>query len=389
MIRVVSAALAKSLLPMVDAIEVNVQAFMQFHRGGVVNPDRLVVMLGVSLCVAVLPVLPALSTLFQMEVISRATETVGHTLVKPAHVPETGAFGLKVVSVFPTNSTRGLPTVPGVIMVMNDTTGMLEGIVDGTYVTALRTAAGSGAATRMLARPDAKKLVVFGAGAQAASHVSAMLVVRPIESVVVVSRSVEAGFQFLATQLPPDTHITASAIDASDPDAVHHAVASADVICMCTSSSVPLFDGAWLSPGTHINAVGSYRPTAAELDSTTMTRAYTVLDTNAAMECGEIHMNLASGAVTTDVHIRGTLGGLLCGDVVIPSFDGAPGKPVRNIVPERGVFSKTFSSCDLRLGCFQDVTLFKSVGVAFQDVATAHAILKKANVTGVGVTIEL
>jgi ornithine cyclodeaminase/alanine dehydrogenase-like protein (mu-crystallin family) len=333
---------------------------------------------------------------WQMEVKSHATETLGHTLVKPAHVPETGAFGFKVVSVFPGNSSRGLPTVPGVILVMNDSTGMLEGIVDGTYVTALRTAAGSGAATRRLAKPDSKRLMVFGTGAQAASHVSAMLSVRPIESLTVVSRRVEAGFQFVASQLPPGSHVTASAVDASDSDAVRHAVSSADVICMCTSSNVPLFDGAWLSPGTHINAVGSYRPTAAELDPVTMSRAYTVLDTYAAMECGEIHMNLASGAISKDVHIRGTLGGLLCGDVVIPEFDGAPGKPVRILLPLFLVWVAIVTNVDAPrgqrnsfVGTTQDITLFKSVGVAFQDVVTAQAILKKANSEGLGVTIEL
>lgn len=260
----------------------------------------------------------------QMEVSPPGTGITGHTLFKPSYIPDSGALGVKVVSVFPCNAAKGLPTVPGTILLLDPCTGALTGLVDGTYVTALRTAAGSGAATRAMAKPDAKRLVVFGAGAQARAHVEAMLVVRPIVHVDIVTRAAAAGEAFVASMRPEcGNDIVWAVVPSADAAAVQAAVSAADVVCTCTSSNAPLFDGSWLSAGTHINAVGSYRPDCTELDAVCVVRCAIILDTPAAEECGEVHGNLNSGVILRDTHLVGTLGGVLCGEVSLsPSCPG-------------------------------------------------------------------
>lgn len=253
----------------------------------------------------------------QLNVCDAAGALQGHTLVKPAHIPGQQALGLKLVSVFPQNAKVGLPTVPGTIIVIDDSTGLLKGIVDGTFVTALRTAAGSGCATRALAKPAASRLVVFGSGAQAAAHIEAMLHVRPsIDCVTVVSKEREHAEKLCASLSPCAPSSSWQAVAAGDTPTLQACVETADIICTCTSSPTPLFDGAWLSAGVHINAVGSYRRDAAELDAVTMNRARVIVDTAAAAECGE----LAAPTFDYDKQVVSTLGQLLKGDVC-----GTPG----------------------------------------------------------------
>ena len=258
-----------------------------------------------------------------MEIAARSGGPHGFTLFKPAHIAESGALGVKIVSVFPSNAAKGLPTVPGTILVLNDTTGMLEGLVDGTYVTALRTAAGSGAATRKLANAAAKTCVVFGAGAQAASHIEAMLAVRDLQDITVISRSVANAEALIAGIRSNYADVVIwAAVASSDAATVEAAVRSADIVCTCTSSATPLFDGRWLKPGAHVNAVGSYQAHVAELDTTTVQRSVMILDSEAAVECGEVHMNVTAGSIAMDTHVLGTLGALL--DGALPAERLAP-----------------------------------------------------------------
>ena len=387
--RIVSAAQARALLPMAEAIDANARAFQLFHQGGVLNPDRVIVrahicdeflhpMLGWCRPPSVLPSCTT-SCVFvlwsrlgrcasqltadlqiwahvwfrclrgppQMEVKAPGSPTTGHTLFKPAYIRESGALGLKVVSVFPSNAAIGLPTVPGTILVLDPHTGMLRGLVDGTYVTALRTAAGSGAATRVLARADAGRVLVFGAGAQASAHISAMLCVRPVSSVTVVCRNPAAGAELVArARAERGGDVTWTVIPADDAPAVQAAVSASDIICTCTSSATPLFDGSWVTAGTHINAVGSYRPDCAELDAVCVSRCRIITDTAAAEECGEIHGGLATRGISRDSHLVGTLGELLCGAVAADKL-----APTASQVHCRDCAPIVFLSCQCTFVC--------------------------------------
>ena len=172
--------------------------------------------------------------------------------------------GVKLVTLTPGNAERDLPFINAVYVLFDADTQAPDAIVDGAALTALRTAAVSGLATRYLASADARRLVIFGAGVQARSHLEAMLAVRPIEHVTVVSRTPERAQALV--EVARGRGVDAAVGGAND-------VADADIVCTCTTSDVPLFDGGLLAPGAHVNAVGSYRPTARELDTVAVARA--------------------------------------------------------------------------------------------------------------------
>ena len=183
----------------------------------------------------------------------------------------------------------GLPYIGGVYVLFDAVTQTPEAIVDGAALTALRTAAVSGLATRHLANPDAERLVIFGAGVQARSHLEAMVAVRPIRHVTVVSRTPER-----ARALVAEARDRGIGADVGDVDAL----AGADVICTCTTSGDPLFDGDRLAAGVHVNAVGSYHPASRELDTAAMLRARVVVETREAAiaEAGELAIPIGEGA---------------------------------------------------------------------------------------------
>ncbi|KPV49058.1 ornithine cyclodeaminase, partial [Kouleothrix aurantiaca] len=175
-----------------------------------------------------------------------------HTFFMPALLANSGALGLKVVSVFPHNQQRyALPSIHALVVLIDAATGQPLAAMDGTYLTALRTAASSGVATRALARPDSRVLAMFGAGAQAPYQVQAVCAVRPIERVLIVNRSRARAEQLIATL--GELGIRAECTIA---DGARAALAEADVVCCATSAATPLFDDADVRPGTHINGVG-------------------------------------------------------------------------------------------------------------------------------------
>ena len=253
----------------------------------------------------------------------------GDLLVMPAW-SDSGA-GVKLVTVAPGNPGMGLPLIQGVYVLFDKPALRPVALFDAAALTALRTAAVSGVATRALARTDSKHLVIFGAGVQARAHLEAMTSVHGIENVEVVSRSEERAAALV--DLATDLGVVAALGDAS-------AVGRADIVCTCTTSSDPLFDGGCLRPGTHINAVGSYKPFARELDDRTMERGRVVVDTPAALrESGDILAPLESGVISA-----GDIMGLA--DVV----------------------SKGHGRTDQ-----DEITIFKSVGAAFEDLVVAEA----------------
>ena len=250
--------------------------------------------------------------------------------------------GVKLVTLTPGNAERDLPFINAVYVLFDADTQVPDAIVDGAALTALRTAAVSGLATRHLANADARRLVIFGAGVQARSHLEAMLAVRPIEQVTVVSRT-PARAEALA-DVARGFGVDADVGGAGD-------VADADIVCTCTTSDVPLFDGGLLAPGAHVNAVGSYQPTARELDTVALARARVVVETRDAAfaEAGELCIPIGDGAFGRD-HVRADLAQVVHGAEVRTSP--------------------------------HDITVFKSVGLAFEDLIVARAAVDAAKDTG-------
>jgi ornithine cyclodeaminase len=264
---------------------------------------------------------------------STVETSVGSLLLMPAH-GEAGV-GVKLVSLTPTNPGRGLPYIQASYVLFDAATQTPEAVLEGAALTALRTAAVSAVATRHLARGDAARLVVFGAGVQARSHLEAMCAVRPVTELAVVSRSREPAEALVREGL--DRGLSARVADRS-------AVADADLVCTCTTSEEPLFDGSLLASGAHVNAVGSHRAEVRELDTETVRRARLVVETRevALAEAGEVLIPIAEGAIEAD-HVAADLA------------ETVRGARVRR-TPE-------------------DVTVFKSVGMAFEDLVVARAIV--------------
>ncbi len=254
-------------------------------------------------------------------------------------MPAAGAqgVGVKLITLTPSNPGRGLPFIHGVYVMFDAETQVPEAVIDGGALTAIRTGAVSGLATRYLANPDASRFVIFGAGVQASSHLDAMRAVRPLARVTVVSRS-RGPAEALAERA------RGMGLEAAVGDA--DAVAEADLVCTCTTSDVPVFEGSLLQPGAHVNAVGAYRPETRELDDEVMRRGRLVVETRQAAlaEAGDVKIAIAGGVITAD-DIRGDL------------FEVVGGASVR-----RGP---------------EDVTVFKSVGIAFEDLVVARAAVER------------
>lgn len=276
----------------------------------------------------------------------------GDTFFMPAHLEATGDLGAKVVSVYGTNNRRGLPAIHAAVLVLDAATGAPRAVLDGTYLTALRTGATSGLATRLLARPDASTLALFGAGAQARTQLEAIRLVRPIREVRIVSRTHESAVRF-AREIPADD-LDVRVLD--DPAA---AAEGADIIVAATTSPTPVFPGSAVLPGTHINGIGSYTPTMQEIDAELLRRARIIVDSRPAAlaEAGDLIIPIRNGM-------------LMPQDIVAELGAVADGR-----VPGR-------TSDD-------EITFFKSVGNAVQDIAIAQRVLEAAETHGLGSTVEL
>jgi len=262
---------------------------------------------------------------------SRIETGSGELLLMPA-VGEQGA-GVKLVTVNPSNPARGLPLIHALYALFSPDALEPLAVFEGGALTGLRTAAVSGLATRYLSMPESRTLVIFGAGVQASTHLESMRAERPIEKVWVVSRTEER-----ARQLAARAEEAGLVADVADPAAV----AEADLVCTCTTSAEPLFEGSRLRAGAHVNAVGSYRPDTRELDTETVRRGRVVVETR--------------GAALAEA-----------GDLLIPIEEGA--------ITEADVaadLSEVVRGARVRTGP-NDVTVFKSVGVAFEDLAVARA----------------
>jgi ornithine cyclodeaminase/alanine dehydrogenase len=279
----------------------------------------------------------------------------GVFLAMPAYIGgETDALGLKAVTVYPDNpSKHRLPTTLGTLLLCDPDSGQVVAIMDAGLLTAIRTGAASGVATKHLARRDARVCTVIGAGVQARKQLEAVRLVRPLHRVFVIDVVVAARDAF-AREMGETLGLEISATD--DAEA---AVRAADIVVTASSAHEPVLCGDWLRPGAHVNNIGSHSPDARELDTRTIVRAKFVADLKEAClaEAGDILLPIKEGVVTAD-HIHASLGEIVVG-----------AKPGRENDEE--------------------ITVFKSCGLAIQDVASALAVYRAARERGVGVQVEL
>ncbi len=275
----------------------------------------------------------------------------GITHFMPAYLPASG-LGAKIVSVFPRNVAQGKPIINGIVIALDPLTGEPLALCDGGFLTAWRTGAAGGAGAALLARPDAKTAAIFGTGVQAETQALAIDAARALDTIHIYSRNPDNIQKFIAKMQP---EVKARLIPAASPT---EAVRDADVICTATTSHTPVFDGHDLKPGAHISGVGSFTLAMRELDETTITRARIFIDSRepALAEAGELVAAMHAGKTHVDDWTE--LGLVAVGQ-----------KPGRQ-APE-------------------DITFFKSVGVAVQDVAALSRALKEAQRLGLGTPITL
>jgi ornithine cyclodeaminase len=278
------------------------------------------------------------------------------TLVMPASVAGAGgeALAVKVVSLFPRNRQRGLALIQAAVVLLDGATGRPLALLEGASLTAIRTGAASGLATELLARPESRVVAILGSGVQARTQLEAVSCVRRIEFVRVFSPHSAHAEAFAAEVRSRG----AMPRDVRRSDTASQAVSGADIVCAATTSAVPVFADEDISPGAHINAIGSFRPDAAEVPAATVARATVVVDQRQAAleEAGDIIQPLRQGWISAG-HIRAELGELVLGRV-------------------RG---RTLED---------EVTLFKSVGNAAQDAVAARVAFAEAEKLGLGTRVE-
>jgi alanine dehydrogenase len=335
---ILSRADIEHLLTMPAAINAVEEAFRRLAAGQVVMPQRAATLIA-----------PHNGLHLSMPAFVAGVEGVA-----PESAADDGVLTLKVVTVYGDNPMRyGMPTIQGLLLLHDARTGAALALMDAEHLTAVRTGAAAGVATHLLARADAATVTIFGAGAQAGPQLAAICAVRPIRQAYVVTRTGNRDADFCAAMRAELD------IEVTPMRDVRAAVEAADLICTATNSSTPLFRGEWLHPGTHINAIGAYTRSLRELDAVAVQRAYVVVDhlPAAQAEAGDILIAQAEGAIGPD-HVAGTLGQLLVGEIA------------GRTSPEQ-------------------ITLFKSVGLAMQDAVTAAWVYRAALEQGVGQKITL
>ncbi len=324
--RLLNEAQVKSLLPMPDLIQAMEDALARFSAGDVLQPVRTVLTVG---------------------------PTHAYFGVMPAYMPQPARLGAKLVTVFGENESRGLPSHLATILLLDPDTGALEAILDGRYITEARTAAVSAVSARHLARADATRLAIIGTGVQARSHLEALVEVRRLTDVRVWSPRAASRERFVA-EMAPHAHAALRATSTAE-----EAVRGADIVVLVTSSPTPVFDNAWVSPGAHVISVGACRPTQREMAPELVARARLYVDSRAAalVESGDVVMGIGEGRFT-DSHIVGELGQVVLGRASGRMADA-------------------------------DITVFKSLGMAVEDVVAADLVLRRAIETGSGAELTL
>jgi alanine dehydrogenase len=316
----------QSLAEVRELIPVLERAHIQYSTGEAVMPVRLVVPL---------------------------PQIQGRITSMPGYLNEDKALGMKVVTFFPNNLKQNLPQILATVMLFSADTGKMIAAMDGNYITAIRTACVSAMATKTLANPESRVLGVLGAGVQARAHIRALTQIREISEIRVYD-VFEASARRLQESLQNEIGVKIDVVQSA-----REAVQGADLLVTVTTAKEPIVNADWLKPGMHINAVGSHRPDLREIDGATLASAKIVVDSREAImaECGDILLAIQEKAITTDgIHAE-------IGEVLAGKKAGRSGA--------------------------DEITLYKAVGIAIQDVATAHLVYRKALEHNVGTHIEV
>lgn len=281
------------------------------------------------------------------------TEQDGVVLVMSCLAPEENRITVKAITLYGRNAQFGLPHVHAVVLLLDAANGVPLAIMDGAALTAIRTGAGSGVATDLLARADARSVAIFGAGRQARTQLEAVACVRQLTGAWIFDPDAEAARRF-AEEMSANLGISVE--QASSPAA---AMDGADIVCTATVSPVPVFDDCDVRPGMHINAIGSYKPHVREIPGATVARSRVVVDyrEGAMAEAGDLLIPMSEGLISPE-HIVAELGEIILGSKPGRTSDG-------------------------------DVTLYKSVGVAVQDLAAASEVLERSKALGLGLEVAL
>jgi ornithine cyclodeaminase len=324
--RLLNEADVKGLLPMKDLVSAMASALSRFSRGEVLQPVRTVLTVG---------------------------PTRAYFGLMPAFIPEPASLGAKLVTVFNQNHARGLPSHLATIVLLDPDTGSLLALLDGRYITESRTAAVSAVSADLLAPEGADTLAILGSGVQARSHLEAYASVRPLRDVRIWSPKADHRRRFaedMSGHAGSAVRPTASAADA---------VRGASLIVLATSSPSPVIEDEWVQDGAHVVSVGACRPDQREMDPALVARARLYVDSRAAalVESGDVVQGIREGRFT-DAHVRGELG------------EVAIGRAAGRTSPA-------------------DVTIFKSLGMAVEDVVAADLVYRRALETATGRELEL
>jgi len=323
---VLSEQQVQSLIDTDELIAALKRAHVQYSTGNAVMPVRLVVPLA---------------------------QIQGRITSMPGFLTDDQALGMKVVTYFQENPKKNLPAILATILLFSAETGKIIATMDGSYITAIRTACASALATDALANPQTPVLGILGAGVQARAHIQALTRVRKIERIRLYSPSGTSAAA-IKKEMAPQLNCSIEVVDSAEK-----AVRDADLLATVTTAKVPIVRPEWLKPGVHINAVGSHRPDLREIDGATLARAKIVVDSREAImaECGDILLALKEKSIGENaIHAE-------IGEVLARTKSG-----------------RTKSD---------EITLYKSVGIAIQDVAAAHLVYRKALKKGVGTRVEI
>jgi ornithine cyclodeaminase len=315
-----------ALLPMADAIDVVARAMVGVSKGRANLPLRSIMAVGAG----------------------------NHMGIMPGSIGDPPCYGVKLVSLFPGNPAAGYSSHQGAVVLFEAEHGSAVAMMNAGLLTAIRTAAASAVATRALAREDSGILAIVGAGEQARHHLDAMLAVRPVSEVRIAARRREAAEAF--AEEASRRHPALSFITGTD---VAAAVAGADIVCTVTAASEPVLFGEWIAPGTHLNVVGASIPSKREIDEEMVARSSIFVDYRPSTfaQAGEIIGAIESGRITKD-HVLAEIGEVLCED--------RAGRGTRD-----------------------EITLYRSLGIAAQDLACAAHCLEAARAAGIGTVAEL
>ena len=305
-----------SLLPMEECIEVMEKMFRSLAAGECLQPLRNIM---------------------------RLSDGSGVLGMMPGHAAKLDVMGIKVITVFHTNSESGLPSHQGIVILFDAKNGQPLMLFDALEITAIRTAAASAVATKLLSRENSSILAIIGSGEQAKRHIEAMLMVRNIKQINIWSRS-KKNSKHLVNELSAEYNITVHM-----KKNVQQAVEHADIICTVTASKEPVVLGDWITAGTHINAVGSSTPFSRELDTTAIVRSKLFTDRYESLfnEAGDFLIPKKEGGIT-DEHVKAEIGEVISG-------------------------TKKGREND------EEITVFKSLGIAAEDIFSAYHVYEKIN----------